>query len=168
MAVNKKTKLFIYTYGGFKMITKTKLWKTIRDALRENARSQSITEKVMQKIKEQEKLNAFDESSGWNEPNKKVVSWLQIKGIKPASVASFFGSEKSKRNVSEGTRKVYIEVFSHYEKFSLKGGYKRRQEIYEWIEAIMLKFKDSKKFYGKVYKRGHIKNIIEHKLYLSS
>ena len=55
MAVNKKTKLFIYTYGGFKMITKTKLWKTIRDALRENARSQSITEKVMQKIKEHEK-----------------------------------------------------------------------------------------------------------------
>ena len=130
--------------------------------------NKSLLNYIQDMIKEQEKLNAFDESSGWNEPNKKVVSWFQLKGIKPASVASFFGSEKSKRNVSEGTRKVYIEVFSHYEKFSLKGVYKNQQEIYEWIEAKMLKFKDSKKFYGKVYKRGHIKDIIEHKLYLSS
>tara|TARA_R110000824_G_scaffold14276_4_gene60926 strand:- start:1737 stop:1868 length:132 start_codon:yes stop_codon:yes gene_type:complete len=37
------------------MITKTNLWKTIRELLRDDARSKGIAEKVIQKIKEQEK-----------------------------------------------------------------------------------------------------------------
>ena len=35
------------------MITKTKFWKAVRKALREQARSKIITEKEMEKIKEQ-------------------------------------------------------------------------------------------------------------------
>ena len=35
------------------MITKTILWKTIRDLLREDMRSKNLTKKVMEKIREQ-------------------------------------------------------------------------------------------------------------------
>jgi len=36
------------------MITKTKFWMTVRDVLRETARSEKLAEKVMKKIREQE------------------------------------------------------------------------------------------------------------------
>ena len=50
---NKKTELFIYTTEGGSMITKTILWKTIRELLREDMRSKNLTKKVMEKIREQ-------------------------------------------------------------------------------------------------------------------
>ena len=51
-ASNKKTKLLIYVYGGYRMITKTKFWKIIREELKYKNRADKAAEKVMKLIKE--------------------------------------------------------------------------------------------------------------------
>ena len=62
---------------------------------------------------------------------------------------------------------IYTEVYSHYRRIKEKGDM-INSEIYEELEALMFKYKATKKFFGKSYKKGHIKNIIEHKLYLAT
>ena len=50
-ASNKKTKLLIYVYGGYRMITKTKFWQTIREELKNKHRANKATEEVMRLIR---------------------------------------------------------------------------------------------------------------------
>ena len=111
---------------------------------------------LQKKIKIIEKKGLTGSDSLWN------------RGINNFLKGGFLPVNKSKRtnrNISESTRKIYIEIYSHYLRIQKRGG-RKKSEIYEELEAYMFKYKDTKKFYGRSYKKGHIKNIIEHKHYL--
>ena len=113
---------------------------------------------LQRKIKTIEKEGFTGSNSLWH---KGINNFLKS-GFKPITK-----SKRSKKNVSDSTRMIYIEVYSHYRRIKSKGG-RKNSEIYEELEAFMYKHKATKKFFGKSYKKGHIKNIIEHKLYLAT
>ena len=94
---------------------------------------------LKRKIKTIEKEGFTGSDSIWN----RGINNFHKSGFKPITK-----SKRSKKNVSDSTRMIYTEVYSHYRRIKEKGDM-INSEIYEELEALMFKYKDTKKFFRK-------------------